>query len=55
MTTIDLWHPINGMWVHIAQTTEDGKHKYYTDGVKEIIPSKSADNPTANNTPHKET
>ncbi len=30
---IEIWHTINGKWVHIQQFTKDGVRKYYTDGV----------------------
>jgi hypothetical protein len=33
METVALWHPMNGKWVHIVQTTENSVRKYYTDGL----------------------
>lgn len=29
---IMLWHPINGVWTHIAQQFEGEEIQYYTDG-----------------------
>jgi len=34
---IDLWHKINGKYVHIAQIYEGEYKGFYTDGVKEKI------------------
>ena len=32
---IELWHVIDGRYVHIAQVVKDGKRIYYTDGKQE--------------------
>ena len=29
---IQIWHPIDGKWVHIQQITKDDTREYYTDG-----------------------
>lgn len=29
---VEIWHPINGLWVHIQQTIKDGNREYFTDG-----------------------
>ena len=43
MTSFETWHPIDGKWVHIVQTTdEDGARKYFTNGKlehEELLPS----------------
>lgn len=31
-TSIDLWHPIEGKWVHIVQIYDGDEIRYYTDG-----------------------
>jgi hypothetical protein len=41
--SFDLWHVINGLWVHIGQTvTPEGRIRYFVDGVEQF-----ADLPTA--------
>jgi len=37
MNTIDIWHLIDGKYVHIVQTTDGVRRTYYTDGKKEGI------------------
>ena len=38
METIELWHIINGSYVHIVQVVdEDGEKTYYTNGIKETF------------------
>lgn len=32
---IELWHRVNGVWVHIVQILEDGEVKYFTDGIEQ--------------------
>ena len=32
MQEIDIWHQIDGKWVHIVQRTQNGIREYYTDG-----------------------
>lgn len=34
--SFELWHPINGKWVHIQQIKTDVGRDYYTNGVKEF-------------------
>jgi len=35
--TTDLWHLINGKYVHIVQVTDGTRRTYYTDGKEEGI------------------
>lgn len=35
MSTLELWHLINGKYVHIIQITNGARRTYYTDGKKE--------------------
>ena len=35
MNTLELWHLINGEYVHIVQVTNGTGRTYYTDGKKE--------------------
>ena len=32
MIILNTWHPLNGEWVHIVQTSEKGITKYFTNG-----------------------
>lgn len=35
--TVDMWHLINGEYVHIIQITDGTQRTYYTDGKREGI------------------
>lgn len=32
MSTLSIWHPINGEWVHILQQVREHSTAYYTNG-----------------------
>ena len=32
ISEMEIWHPFDGKWIHIAQRTKDGIREYYTDG-----------------------
>lgn len=43
ITSYDIWHPVNGRWVHLAMTrNSDGEPVHYTDGVQENVEDNEA-------------